>query len=211
MPTVDSYTRPMAELTPTTALIVVDMQNDFGHPDGSLFVDGGDHIVGAINDEIERTAAAGGTVVLTQDWHPASTPHFIDDGGVWPTHCVAGTWGAELVEGLDPNHRTSAVVRKGTNGEDGYSAFSMREPGGDVDIPTGLAGLLRERGIERVVVVGLATDVCVAATAVSAAAAGFETTVLWGATRPVSADADTAERVLADLDDADVTVIGARS
>jgi len=211
VPTVDSYTRPMAELTPTTALIVVDMQNDFGHPDGSLFVDGGDHIVGAINDEIERTAAAGGTVVLTQDWHPASTPHFIDDGGVWPTHCVAGTWGAELVEGLDPNHRTSAVVRKGTNGEDGYSAFSMREPGGDVDIPTGLAGLLRERGIERVVVVGLATDVCVAATAVSAAAAGFETTVLWGATRPVSADADTAERVLADLDDADVTVIGARS
>ena len=201
----------MAELTPATVLIVVDMQNDFGHPDGSLFVAGGDHIVGAINDQIERTATAGGTVVLTQDWHPASTPHFIDDGGVWPTHCVAGTWGAALVDGLDPNHRTSAVVRKGTNGEDGYSAFSMREPGGHIDIPTGLAGLLHERGIDRVVVVGLATDVCVAATAVSAAAAGFETTVLWDATRPVYADADTAERVLADLDDANVTVIGARS
>ncbi len=201
----------MAELTPATALIVVDMQNDFGHPDGSLFVACSDHIVGAINDQIERTATAGGTVVLTQDWHPASTPHFIDDGGVWPTHCVAGTWGAALVDGLDPNHRTSAVVRKGTNGEDGYSAFSMREPGGHIDIPTGLAGLLHERGIDRVVVVGLATDVCVAATAVSAAAAGFETTVLWDATRPVYADADTAERVLADLDDANVTVIGARS
>ena len=208
---VDSYTRRMAETTPTTALIVVDMQNDFGHPDGSLFVDGGDDIVGAINDEIDRTANAGGAVVLTQDWHPSSTPHFIDDGGVWPTHCVAGTWGAELVDGLDPNDRASTIVRKGTNGEDGYSAFSMREPGGDVDIPTGLAGLLRERGTNRVVVVGLATDVCVAATALSAASAGFETVVLWDATRPVSPDADTTERVLADLGAADVTVIGAPS
>ena len=208
---VDSYTRRMAETTPTTALIVVDMQNDFGHPDGSLFVDGGDDIVGAINDEIDRTANAGGAVVLTQDWHPSSTPHFIDDGGVWPTHCVAGTWGAELVDGLDPNDRASTIVRKGTNGEDGYSAFSMREPGGDVDIPTGLAGLLRERGANRVVVVGLATDVCVAATALSAASAGFEAIVLWEATRPVSPDTDTTERVLADLGAADVTVIGAPS
>lgn len=191
------------------ALVVVDMQNDFGHHDGSLFVAGGDTIVGAINDEIERVAASGGTVVLTQDWHPPSTPHFIADGGVWPTHCVAGTWGADLVDGLDPNHRATAVVRKGTNGEDGYSAFSMRELGSDVDFPTGLAGMLHERGIERVIVVGLATDVCVAATATSASEAGFATTVLWDATRPVSIDADTRERVLADLDDADVTVVGA--
>jgi nicotinamidase/pyrazinamidase len=192
-----------------TALVVVDMQNDFGHPDGSLYVDGGDAIVGTINDEITRASAEGGTVVLTQDWHPASTPHFIDDGGVWPTHCVAGTWGAEFVDALDPDHRASAVVRKGTNGEDGYSAFSMREPGGDVDIPTGLAGLLHERGIGRVVVVGLATDVCVAATARSASAVGFETAVIWEATRSVDPDADTTERVLADLDDAGVTVVGA--
>lgn len=195
----------------TTALIVVDMQNDFGHPDGSLFVAGGDSIVGSVNDEIERTAAGGGTVVLTQDWHPASTPHFIDDGGVWPTHCVAGTWGAELMDGLDPNRRASAVIRKGTNGEDGYSAFAMREPGGDVDIPTGLAGLLRERGIDRAVVVGLATDVCVAATATSAAAANFETVVLWDATRPVYPDATTTARVLTELRSVDVEVIGAPS
>ncbi len=208
---VDSYTRRMADMTPTTALIVVDMQNDFGHPDGSLFVDGGDGIVDAINDEIDRTAGAGGAVVLTQDWHPPSTPHFIDDGGVWPTHCVAGTWGAEFVDGLDPNDRASTIIRKGTNGEDGYSAFSMREPGGDLDIPTGLAGLLRERRTNRVVVVGLATDVCVAATSVSAASAGFDTVVLWDATRPVAPDADTTERVLADLGAAGVAVIGAPS
>ena len=192
-----------------TALIVVDVQNDFAHPDGSLFVTGGDAVVGAINDEIERTAAGGGEVVLTQDWHPESTPHFVDDGGTWPVHCVAGTWGAELVDGLDPDDRATAVIRKGTNGEDGYSAFSMREPGGDVDIPTGLADLLRERDVSKVVVVGLATDVCVAATARSAAEAGFDTTVLLDATRPVDPSDEVRERVVAELTDAGVDVIGA--
>lgn len=190
-----------------TALIVVDMQNDFGHPDGSLFVAGGDLLVEPINAEIEAASAAGSAVVLTQDWHPASTPHFIDDGGVWPTHCVAGTWGAEMIEGIDPNHRASAVIRKGTNGEDGYSAFAMRKPGGDVDIPTGLAGLLRERLITHVVVCGLATDVCVAATGLSAAAAGFTTIALLDATRPVHDDADTAGRVVRDFDAAGVTIV----
>jgi nicotinamidase/pyrazinamidase len=190
----------------SSALVVVDMQNDFGHPDGSLFVNDAPAIVDLVNEQIERVASAGGTVVLTQDWHPASTPHFIDDGGVWPTHCVAGTWGAAIIDGVDPNHRASSLVRKGTNGEDGYSAFAMREPGGTVDIPTGLAGLLRERGITRVIVCGLATDVCVAATGLSAAVAGFETVVLLDASRPVSADADTAARVVHELETAGITL-----
>lgn len=194
---------------PSTALIVVDLQNDFAHPDGSLFVVGGDGLVGPINDEIGRAAEAGAVVVLTQDWHPPATPHFETDGGVWPVHCVAGTWGAELVAGLDPAHRASAIVRKGTNGEDGYSAFAMRQPGGDVDIPTGLGGLLRERGVERVVVCGLATDVCVSATALSAADAGFETLVLWSASRPVSTDDATLDRVRREFADASVAVVGA--
>jgi nicotinamidase/pyrazinamidase len=198
-----------AEYDASTALIVVDMQNDFGHPDGSLFVEGGDQLVEPINHEISAAAEAGAVIVVTQDWHPAATPHFIDDGGVWPTHCVAGTWGAALIDGLDPASRASAVIRKGTNGEDGYSAFSMREPGGDVDIPTGLAGLLRERGIKRVVVCGIATDVCVSATALSARKAGFDTTVLWAATRPVHAGDATTTRVLDEFADASVTVIGA--
>ncbi len=190
----------------STALIVVDMQNDFAHPNGSLFVAGGDTLVGGINDEIVAARAAGGVIVLSQDWHPATTPHFVDDGGVWPVHCVAGTWGAELIDGLDPQHAASAIIRKGTNGEDGYSAFSMREPGSEVDIPTGLAGLLRERKIERVVVCGLATDVCVSATAQSAATAGFDTTVLWESSRPVHPDADTVDRVRKELADAGVSI-----
>ena len=196
------------EYDASTALIVVDMQNDFGHPDGTLFVEGGDQLAEPINNEISGAAQAGAVIVVTQDWHPPTTPHFIDDGGVWPTHCVAGTWGAELIDGLDPDSRASAVIRKGTKGEDGYSAFSMRQPGGDVDIPTGLAGLLRERGIKRVVVCGIATDVCVSATALSATKAGFDTTVLWGATRPVHADSATTAQVLDGFTDAAVTVIG---
>jgi nicotinamidase/pyrazinamidase len=167
------------------------MQNDFGHPDGSLFVEGGDQLVKPINDEIAAAAQARAVIVVTQDWHPATTPHFIDD------------------DGLDPDSRASAVIRKGTNGEDGYSAFSMREPGGDANIPTGLAGLLRERGIERVVVCGIATDVCVSATALSATKAGFNTTVLWDSTRPVYGDNATTARVLGEFGDASVTVIGA--
>ena len=190
-----------------TALIVVDMQNDFSHPDGSLFVDGGDTVLDPINAEIAAARSGGGVVVLTQDWHPASTPHFVPDGGVWPVHCVAGTWGAELVDGLDPDHAASAVLRKGTNGEDGYSAFSMREPGGDVDIPTGLAGLLRDRNVTRVVVCGLATDVCVAATALSAAEAGFDTSVLWDAARPVDTSDETRDRVSGDLRAASVAIV----
>ncbi|MEM1332052.1 MAG: isochorismatase family protein [Actinomycetota bacterium] len=191
-----------------TALVVVDLQNDFAHPDGSLFVEGGDQLVDGINDEIAAARAAGAPIVLTQDWHPGVTPHFETDGGVWPVHCVAGSWGAALVDGLDPEHAASAVIRKGTNGEDGYSAFAMREPGGDVDLPTGLAGLLRERSIERVVVCGLATDVCVSATALSARSADFDTTVLWELSSPVYRDADTIERVMLDFARADVTVIG---
>lgn len=192
-----------------TALIVVDMQNDFAHPDGSLFVEGGDALARVVNDEIAAADAAGAVVVLTQDWHPPSTPHFIPDGGVWPVHCVAGTWGAALVDDLDPGHHAGAIVRKGTNGEDGYSAFAMRAPGTDDDIPTGLAGLLRDRGITDVVVVGLATDVCVSATALSAAGAGFGTTVLWEVCRPVDRSDDTRRQVMHGFDTAGVIVVGA--
>jgi nicotinamidase/pyrazinamidase len=158
-----------------TALVVVDVQNDFADPDGGLSVRGGDALVPVINDEITAASEAGATVAFTQDWHPEHTPHFAKDGGIWPDHCITDTWGAAfhpalIVDGL--------VVRKGTKGEDGYSGFTMREPVSGDTIPTELEGLLRDRGIERVVVCGLATDYCVKATAVDAARLGFATTVL---------------------------------
>lgn len=192
-----------------TALVVVDLQNDFAHPDGSLFVTGGDQLLDGINAEITAARSAGSTVVVTQDWHPQVTPHFETHGGVWPVHCIAGSWGAELVDGLDPGHAVSVVIRKGTNGEDGYSGFAMREPGGGVDLPTGLAGLLRERDIAKVAVCGLATDVCVSATALSSQAACFATTVLWELSRPVCTDDATTERILSEFADAAIKVIGA--
>ena len=120
--------------------------------------------------------------MATQDWHPESTPHFAKDGGIWPVHCVGGTWGAELHPDLDAAD-DAPLVRKGANGEDGYSGFTMRDPTTGETMPTELDGLLRERDIERVVVVGLATDYCVKATALDAARLGFATTVLVDAMR----------------------------
>ena len=158
-----------------TALLVVDVQNDFADPVGSLSVRGGADIIPRLNEEIRRAQTAGAPVVYTQDWHPASTPHFAKDGGVWPVHCVAETWGAALHPGLVV---IGPTIRKGTAGEDGYSGFSMRDPTTNVTQPTDLESLLRQAGVRRVVVGGLATDYCVRATVLDAIDRGFPATVL---------------------------------
>src|SRR3954469_25693092 len=181
----------MQRYRPGTALIVVDVQNDFADPAGGLSVARGDRIIPAIDREIQMATAAGAIVVATQDWHPASTPHFARDGGLWPVHCVAGTWGAELHPGVDSAAAEAAPrVRKGTAGEDGYSGFTMRDPVSGETKPTELESLLRDAAIQRVVVCGLATDYCVKATALDAARLGFETAVLIDATRAVDLEPD---------------------
>jgi nicotinamidase/pyrazinamidase len=190
-----------------TALVVVDVQNDFAHPDGSLYVSGGDQIIPTVNAQIAAGREVGATVVLTQDWHPPATPHFTTDGGVWPVHCVRHTWGAELHPDL--HAEADLIVRKGTGGEDGYSAFTVLDPATGRSQPTGLAGYLRDRDITTAVVVGLATDVCVKATALDARALGLDTTVLWHATAPVEVEPGDADRALAELRDAEVRVAGA--
>ncbi|MGZ6140529.1 MAG: isochorismatase family protein, partial [Myxococcaceae bacterium] len=101
-----------------TVLVVVDVQNDFADPAGGLSVRGGEGILPAVNREVTAAQESGALVVYTQDWHPESTPHFAKDGGVWPVHCVAGTWGAELHPGLAVA-AAAPRVRKGSNGEDG--------------------------------------------------------------------------------------------
>jgi nicotinamidase/pyrazinamidase len=163
-------------------LIVVDFQNDFADPAGSLSVSGGPSILSTINAEVAAATANGGLVVYTQDWHPESTPHFARDGGIWPVHCVRETWGAELHPELIVD---GPRIRKGTNGEDGYSGFTMRDPVSGETTPTELEALLRERDIAQVVVCGLATDYCVKATALDAVRLGFETAVLVDAIRAV--------------------------
>jgi nicotinamidase/pyrazinamidase len=178
---------------PSTALIVVDVQNDFADPDGSLCVAGAAEIIPRINDAIATARAAGGTVVLTQDWHPESTPHFQKDGGIWPVHCVADTWGAEIHPAVTvPDD--APRIRKGTNGEDGYSGFTMRDPVTGATTPTELDPLLRERGVSRVVVCGLATDYCVNATAIDALNLGYETFFLEDAVAAVDLQPGDGER-----------------
>ncbi|NNC80313.1 MAG: isochorismatase family protein [Acidimicrobiales bacterium] len=185
------------------ALVIVDMQNDFADPNGSLFVDGGDTITTAINAESAATEAAGGHVYYTQDWHPPETPHFADFGGVWPIHCVRDTWGAELRPDLDVR---GPIVRKGVGGEDGYSGFTMRDPETGEEVPTELNSLLRADGTTSVVVVGLALDVCVKATALDAVANGYDTTVLADQSAAVNLQPGDGDAAIEELRAAGVTV-----
>lgn len=183
----------MQPYDPATALIVVDVQNDFADPAGSLSVRGSEDIVPLLNDEIAAALAGGATIAYTQDWHPPHTPHFAQDGGIWPVHCVQGTWGAALHPALTV---AGPVVHKGANGEDGYSGFTMRDPASGETVPTELEGVLRERAVERVVIAGLATDYCVRATALDAVTLGFETTVLLDAIAAVDLEPGDGARAL---------------
>jgi nicotinamidase/pyrazinamidase len=179
------------------ALVVVDMQNDFADPSGSLYVRGGEDIIGVVNAEIAAALVAGAPVVYTQDWHPASTPHFDTEGGVWPVHCVQGTWGAQLHPALRVQ---GPVVRKGTGGEDGYSGFSVRDPVSGEESATELGSLLDAAGVRSLRLCGLAGDVCVKSTALDGRALGYEVTVLRGAIRHVNlapGDGDRAEAEMA--------------
>jgi len=178
-----------------TALIVVDVQHDFADPAGTLYVKGAESALPAINTEINRAVAAGAVVVYTQDWHPATTPHFARDGGTWPVHCVGGTPGAEFHPALQVVDG-SLFTRKGTGGEDGYSAFSVRPSGGGAASPTGLDEALREGGVDRVVLAGLATDYCVKETGLDAVRLGFEAAVVVAAVRAVDLQPGDGERAL---------------
>jgi nicotinamidase/pyrazinamidase len=187
-----------------TALIVTDVQNDFADPAGSLYVRGGEGVVAVINAEIEAARAAGALVVYTQDWHPPSTPHFVNDGGVWPEHCVRDSWGAAFLPGLDVS---GEVVRKGTGGEDGYSGFSVRHPVSGELQSTVLEEVLRRGGVRRVVITGIATDYCVKDTALDAAALRFETVVLRDACRAVDLHPADGERAFEAMRQAGVEVV----
>jgi nicotinamidase/pyrazinamidase len=175
-----------------TALLVVDVQNDFADPAGSLSVANAEDVVGPLNTEIAAANAAGALIVYTQDWHPEHTPHFERDGGIWPVHCVGGTWGAELHPRLDLVE--GEVIHKGTDGRDGYSAFSVRDPRTGETEPTRLERMLRERGVERIVIGGLATDYCVLETVLDARGLGFEAEVLADAVRAVNLRPDDGDR-----------------
>ncbi|MFN2524715.1 MAG: isochorismatase family protein [Actinomycetota bacterium] len=180
-----------------TALIVVDVQNDFAHPKGNLYVSGGEEVVPLINEEITAAQAAGAPVFYTQDWHPDSTPHFEKDGGIWPVHCVRDTWGAQF----HPDLKVAGdVVRKGTGGEDGYSGFTVRDPESGSESETGLDEMLRTRDVTDVVVAGLATDYCVKETVLDARRKGFGVTAPRDAMRAVNLKPGDGEQAIQEME-----------
>lgn len=193
------------EYNATTALIIVDVQNDFADPGGSLYVSGGEEVIPFINEQAHAAVEAGALVVYTQDWHPEETPHFQKFGGVWPVHCVAGTEGAEFhpdLEVVDGALR----IKKGTGGEDGYSAFSLRDPETGEESSTGLRDQLEEARVERVAIVGLALDYCVKETALDAARKDLDTTLLADGTLPVNMEHGDGARAVAEMVKAGVEV-----
>jgi nicotinamidase/pyrazinamidase len=202
------------DLKDTDVLIVVDVQYDF-LPGGALAVPEGDAVIAPIN----RLAQSFRHVVLTQDWHPKGHASFASSHEgkqpfemaelhygtqvLWPDHCIQGTVGAEISHDLKIPH-AQLVVRKGYNaGIDSYSGFMEA----DRETPTGLAGYLKERGFKRVFCAGLATDFCVAWTALDAAAAGFETYLIEDASRAINANG-SLERAQKNLSAAGVRTIG---
>jgi nicotinamidase/pyrazinamidase len=189
---------------PTTALVVVDVQHDFADPDGGLYVRGGEQLLPFVNAEIAAARVAGALVVYTQDWHPPATPHFQKDGGIWPVHCVHDTWGAAFVEGLDVD---GPIVRKGVDGGDGYSGFSVRDPVTGEEGETELGHLLRDAGVRRIVIIGLAGDYCVRETALDGLRLGYDVVVPLEGTRFVELEAGDRDRTVAELGEAGVELI----
>ena len=196
----------------THALIVIDVQNDFC-PGGALAVAGGDEIVPGINALMQQVDA----VILAQDWHPEGHSSFASSHPgkaplemtemsygpqvLWPDHCVQGTEGAAFHAGLDTD-RADMIVRKGYNPAiDSYSAFFEN----DRATPTGLHGYLQTRGMDRLTMVGLATDFCVNYSAVDAAKLGYAVTVRQELCRAIDLDGSLAA-ALTGMQDAGVTL-----
>jgi nicotinamidase/pyrazinamidase len=174
------------------ALIIVDVQNDFC-PGGALEVPQGDAVIPTINQLLKQRWLS----VATMDWHPAEHCSFEPHGGPWPPHCVQGTTGAELHPELDADSIQLTITKASHHDKDAYSGFDGTE----------LANILREKGVKRVVVCGIATDYCVKETAHDALAEGFEVFVLEDAIRGVEVNPGDSQRALDELRSAGAQVI----
>lgn len=192
-----------AAATEESALIVVDVQNDFC-PGGALAVPQGDKVIPPLNSLAERFAAEGLPVVATRDWHPEDHESFEAQGGPWPPHCVQGTEGAGFHPELDLPEGT-VEIRKGTDPDaEAYSGFLGQAGDG-----RGLAEVLRDEGVERVFVGGLATDYCVKETTLDALDEGLEAFLLLDATRGVDVEEGDVEAAVDEMVEAGATALRA--
>lgn len=177
----------------TSALLVVDVQNDFCGG-GALEVPGGDEVVPVMNRLAERAGALGLPVYASRDWHPPDSRHFKRGGGLWPVHCVAGTRGAQF----HPDLRlppSAMVVSSGTKpDEDGYSAFDGTVPGRG-----SFGDDLRSRGVTHLIVGGLATDYCVRASVLDARRHGLDVTVVEDGIRAVNVKPDDGAKAIEEM------------
>jgi nicotinamidase/pyrazinamidase len=169
------------------ALVIVDFQNDFTPPSGALAVPDGDAIARRV-DELARSGDFD-LVIATRDWHPANHDSFAEQGGPWPVHCVQGTEGAELHPSLDRSLVDEVVDTGQEPATEGYSAFEE----------TNLDALLRERRVDHLTVVGLATEYCVYHTVMDALRGGFGVTVDTTGIRGIDVEPGDSERALAEM------------
>jgi nicotinamidase/pyrazinamidase len=181
-------------------LVVVDVQNDFC-PGGALGVAGGDQVVPVLNTWIEEFHEKGLPVVYTQDWHPKDHMSFVENGGIWPPHCVQDTEGADFHPDLIVR---GEVCRKGfEKDKEAYSGFDGRV--GQLDGPA-LDAWLKQRGVQRIFVGGIATDYCVKATVLDGIRYCFEVVVLKDAVRAVNVNPDDGEKALAEMEEAGAVI-----
>jgi len=166
-------------LQPGDALIVTDVQNDF-LPGGALAVPHGDAVIAPLNRYIALFAAHKLPVIATRDWHPPGHCSFKEQGGPWPAHCIAGTSGAAFAENLHLPSDAIVVSKATEQDRDAYSAFSGTE----------LGSRLKNMGVTRLFIGGLATDYCVLNSVLDALALGFQVKLLTDASRPVNVQPD---------------------
>ena len=178
------------------ALIIVDVQNDFC-PGGALAVPEGDRVVPVLNEYAARGQAAGIPIYASRDWHPRRTTHFAEFGGTWPVHCVQNTPGAAFHPDLRLPPGTQIITTGTGEHDDGYSGFE-----GHLADGRDLATALREAGVDRVYIGGLATDYCVQATVLSAREQGFDVVWLRDASRPVEVHPGDGARAEAAMQEA---------
>jgi len=184
-------------------LLGIDLQNDFGHKDGKLYVKGSENIVDAINSNKFMEIFGMGKIFWTKDFHPQNHCSFVDNEGIWPVHCVIGTWGARFINGLDYVDDDIIILKGVDTDVDSYSAFFDNNKAKE----TNLKSILKSSGIKKLFVFGIATDYCVKFTVLDALELEFEVAVYLPCCAGVNAKDGDVDRAVKEMEDAGAIII----